>query len=32
MDLALLDVAVPKRLWLDLVADGLLRDDAPIPD
>ncbi|HYS39396.1 MAG TPA: aldo/keto reductase, partial [Pseudonocardiaceae bacterium] len=32
MDLALLDVDVPKRLWRDLVADGLLRADAPIPE
>lgn len=32
MDLGLLDVDVPKRLWRDLVADGLLRDDAPIPE
>jgi D-threo-aldose 1-dehydrogenase len=32
MDLALLDVDVPKQLWRDLVADGLLRDDAPIPE
>jgi D-threo-aldose 1-dehydrogenase len=32
MDLGLLEVDVPKRLWRDLVADGLLRDDAPIPE
>jgi D-threo-aldose 1-dehydrogenase len=32
MDLALLDVDVPMRLWRDLVAEGLLRDDAPIPE
>jgi len=32
MDLGLLEVDVPKRLWRDLVADGLLRADAPIPD
>jgi D-threo-aldose 1-dehydrogenase len=31
-NLRLLDVDIPPRLWRDLVADGLLRDDAPIPD
>jgi D-threo-aldose 1-dehydrogenase len=30
-DLALLDVDVPDALWADLLAEGLVRPDAPVP-
>jgi D-threo-aldose 1-dehydrogenase len=30
-NLGLLEVDIPPALWRDLVADGLLRDDVPVP-
>jgi D-threo-aldose 1-dehydrogenase len=30
-DLELLDVDVPDALWADLLAEGLVRGDAPVP-
>jgi D-threo-aldose 1-dehydrogenase len=31
-NLGLLEVDIPPALWRDLVADGLLRDDVPVPE
>ncbi|HWG26345.1 aldo/keto reductase [Actinospica sp.] len=30
-NLRLLEVDIPSRLWRDLIDDGLIRDDAPVP-
>jgi len=31
-NLRLLEVDIPPALWRDLVAEGLLRDDVPVPE